>query len=131
MSRGQALVELAVCAPIALILGLGAAASVQVAEASAGLAAATQSAAAAAARAPDRTAAQTAARSRFAAIVAAYPLRQASLSLDDGGLVRGGTVIATSTAQVDAGWAALVFTPRTFTLHASATAEVEPWRSRG
>lgn len=130
MSRGQALVELAVCAPIVALLGLGAAAAIQVAEAQAGLDAATRSAVAVAARAPDATKARSAARSRFTSVAAAYPLRDGDLSIDTGGFSRGGTIVATGIAHVDVGWAALVFPQRTLELRATATAEIDPWRSR-
>ena len=130
MSRGQALVELAVCAPIVALLGIGAAAAIQVAEAQAGLDAATRSAAAVAARAPDTTLAQSAARSRFASVVAAYPLRDGEMSIDPGGFSRGGRIDVTAIAHVDVGWAALVFPERTLQLRATATAQIDPWRSR-
>ncbi len=47
MKNGQALVELAICAPVVALLGVGAAAVVQIADAGAGLDAATQAAVAA------------------------------------------------------------------------------------
>ncbi|HXI95084.1 MAG TPA: TadE/TadG family type IV pilus assembly protein, partial [Candidatus Acidoferrum sp.] len=75
MSRGQSLVELAVCAPLIVLLTLGTAAAVQVVDASAGLQAATQAAAAEASRAPDAATAERTALARFEVMVADYPLR--------------------------------------------------------
>lgn len=130
MSRGQALVELAVCAPIVALLGIGAAAAIQVAEAQTGLDAATRSAVAVAARAADATHAQSVARSRFASVIAAYPLRDGEMSLDSGSFSRGGRIVVTAIAHVDVGWAALVFPQRTLELRATAIAQLDPWRSR-
>ena len=57
---GQALLELALCAPVVLLLALGGAAVVQLQDATAGLDAATTAAAEMASRAPDpRTASRT------------------------------------------------------------------------
>lgn len=130
MSRAQALVELAVCAPIVALLGLGTAAAVQVAEARDGLDAATQAAVAAAARAPDAATAAAAARSRFAGVVAAYPVRDATFAIDTGRFNRGGTVVATATAVVDVGWAGFAVPERAVELRTMATAVLDPWRSR-
>lgn len=130
MSRGQALVELAVCAPIVALLGIGAAAAIQVAEAQTGLDAAARSAVAVAARAPNATEAQTAAHWRFASVVAAYPLRDGEISIDSGSFSRGGRLVVTAIAHVDVGWAALVFPERTLQLRATATAQIDRWRSR-
>lgn len=130
MMRGQALVELAICAPVVALLGVGAAAVVQIADAEAGLVAATHAAAAAAARAPDPGAAQSAACTRFAALAAAYPLAEPTVSIDGGDFSRGGDVIIRSAAYVDVGWAGLVFPERVLALHAAASARMEPWRSR-
>ena len=130
MSRGQALVELAVCAPIVALLGVGAAAAIQLADAQTGLDAAARGAVAVAARAPDPAQAQSAARSRFTTVAAAYPLRDAEMSLASGSFSRGATVVVTGSARVDVGWAALVFPQRTLDLHTTATAEIDPWRSR-
>lgn len=130
MSRGQAFVELAVCGPVVVLLALSATAAVQIADARSGLEAATQAAAAAAARAPDPATAQSAAQIRFADIVNGYPLHAAVVGIDSGGFQRGGQVEATATASVDVGWAGLVFAQKTLTLHATARAQLEPWRSR-
>src|SRR4029077_11882614 len=72
-ARAQALLELALCAPVVIFLALAAVAAVQFASARAGLDAATQAAADAAARAPDPAAANESAQSRFESIVAGYP----------------------------------------------------------
>ena len=128
MSRGQALVELALCAPVVILLTVGVAAGVQAVEARSGLEAATQAAAAAAARAPDQSRAETEAQARFASIVAAYPLRSAHLSLSLGNFNRSVEVLATSSGTVEVGWAALVF-PKTLTLESRCTVPIETWRS--
>ncbi len=130
MSRAQALVELAICAPVVALLALGAAAAIQVADARAGLDAATRSAVAVAARAPDATRAKSAGRSRFTSVAGAYPLREAEVSIDCGSFSRGATVVVTAVAHVDVGWAVLVFPQRTLELRATAAAEIDPWRSR-
>jgi Flp pilus assembly protein TadG len=122
-SRGQALVELALCAPVLLVLALGAVGAVQVLEAQSGLQAATDAAVAAAARAPDAGAAVTAARSAFTSLAASYPMASASVAIDAGGFQRGSMLSAYSTAIVD------VIGGR-FTLHAHAGMGVELWRSR-
>ena len=129
-ARGQALVELAACMPVILILGLGVVGVTEVADGGAGLNAATEAAVAAAARAPDYGAAQFAAQQRFAAVVAAYPLRAPTLALDDRGFARGSSITATATAFVDLGWEAMAVVPARVDLSASATARVEPWRTR-
>jgi Flp pilus assembly protein TadG len=128
MSRGQSLVELAVCAPLVLLLTLGAAAAVQVIDASAGLQAATQSAAAEAARAPDPASAERAARARFQSMVADYPLRSPHLSITAGRFSRTDEVIATASGAVDISWAGLFF-PRRLTLDSQAVVPLESWRS--
>jgi Flp pilus assembly protein TadG len=125
---GQALVELALCAPVMTLLALGVAAVVQVEDASVGLDAATHAAASAAARAPDPIAAYTAARSRFAAVVVAYPLRGATLEIALGGFSRATDVTVTSRAYVDVAWAGLVV-PHRFELWSRAAMRVEPWRT--
>ncbi len=128
MSRGQALVELALCAPVVILLTLGVAAGVQAIDARSGLDTATQAAAAAAARAPDQSMAETEAQARFASIVAAYPLRSAHLSLSLGNFNRSAEVLATSSGTVEVGWAALVI-PKTLTLESRYTVPIETWRS--
>ena len=129
-SPGQALVELALCVPFVLLLGLGAAAVVDVADATAGLRAATDEAVAAAATAPDDASARTAAQSRFAAVIAGYPVRSPSLRLLDGGFVRGATVEAASTGYVDLGWAAIAVIPARLQVSAEAAMSIDAWRTR-
>jgi Flp pilus assembly protein TadG len=128
VSRGQALVELAVCAPVILLLMLGAAATVQVVDARAGLEAATQAAAAVAARAPDRATAKAAAQARFDSMVASYPLRSTELRMTFGGFNRTDTAVATSVGTVDVSWAAMVF-PRRLLLESRAAVPLESWRT--
>ena len=129
MSRGQSLVELAVCAPLVILMTLGAVASVQVIDARAGLAAATRAAAAEAARAPDPASAQSAAISRFQSMVAGYPLSSPHLNIALGRFSRTDEVVATASSAVDISWAGLVF-PRRLTLDCRATVPLESWRSR-
>jgi Flp pilus assembly protein TadG len=129
MSRGQALVELAVCTPVVMLLAFGAVAGVQVIDAAAGLDAATKAAAAEAARAPDPASAETAARERFQSIVASYPLSSAQLSLSVGTFARGDAVLATASGTIDLAWAELVV-PKRLTLESHCTIPVESWRSR-
>lgn len=129
-ARGQAAVELAVCMPAVLLLGLGVAAIVQVTDAAAGLHAATAAAVAAAARAPDETSARAVAQSRFAEVSSAYPLRGSTLTIVAAGFARGETVTATASGYVDLRWEALAVVPARVDLSASATARIEPWRTR-
>jgi Flp pilus assembly protein TadG len=128
VSRGQALVELAVCAPVVMLLALGAVASVQVIDARAGLDAATKAAAAEAARAPDPASAAVAARQRFHSIVASYPLGSAQLSLSVGTFARGDVVLATASGTIDLAWAAMVV-PNRLTLESHCAIPIEAWRS--
>jgi Flp pilus assembly protein TadG len=129
-SRGQALVELALCVPFVLLLGVGATAVVEVADATSGLRAATDEAVAAAATAPDVASARAAAQSRFASVVAGYPVRSPSLRLMDGGFVRGAMLDAASTAYVDLGWAAIAVIPARVQISAAAGMRIDPWRTR-
>ena len=129
-TRGQALVELAVCMPVVVLLGLGAAGVVEVADASAGLRAATEAAVATAARGTSADQASAGALQRFRAVVAAYPLQHPDLVLSGSGFGRGATISATGTADVDLGWESMSFLPASVHLTAAATMEVEPWRSR-
>lgn len=128
--RGQALAEVALCLPIVLALALGTVAVARVADARAGLDSATAAAAQAAARAPDAVTARIAGRSVFTASVIAYGLAAPSLSLDLGSFARGSLVTARGGAQVGVGFAPLPGLPSTVTLTSSASAHVEPWRSR-
>ncbi|HEY1421543.1 MAG TPA: TadE/TadG family type IV pilus assembly protein [Candidatus Dormibacteraeota bacterium] len=130
-SRGQSLVELAICAPAVAMLGLGAIAVAQVADARSGLEAATQAAAATAARAPDEAAARMAAQARFSATLAAYPITDPKLELSLGSFARGGTVQARSSAFVDIAWTNLLLFPTRLQLHAQAVTQLETFRTRG
>lgn len=127
--RGQALLELALCAPVAILLAIGTVAAVQVAEARAGLDAATQAAANAAARAPDAPTAAAAAQRRFASVISAYPVHSAVLTLTVGDFGREGLVTASSFAQIDLVWAAFVLLPSHLTLQSQAVLRLEPWRT--
>lgn len=127
-NRGQALVELALCAPVVVLLALGAAAVVQVEDAIAGLDAATHAAAGVAARAPDPMTANAAAQSRFAAVVAGYPLSGATLQISLGRFSRATNVTATSQAFVKVGWAALLM-PQNLRVRSHAAMTLEPWRT--
>jgi Flp pilus assembly protein TadG len=129
VSRGQSLIELAVCAPVITLLTLGAVASVQLVDARTGLQAATQAAAAEAARAPDASTATTAAQARFASMVAGYPLSDAQLSIVMGTFSRTDEVVAIASGQVDISWAALIF-PRRLTIQCRVSVPIESWRSR-
>jgi Flp pilus assembly protein TadG len=128
VSRGQSLVELAICAPVVLLLTLGAVATEQVVDARAGLAAATQAAAAQAARAPGAALAASQAQARFASMIADYPLSSAHLTITFGQFNRSDEVIATASGSVDVAWAALIF-PQVMILQCRATVPLEQWRS--
>jgi Flp pilus assembly protein TadG len=128
VSRGQALLELAVCAPVVILLTLGALAGAEVIDARAGLDAATKAAAASAARAPDPAKADSAARARFQSMVAGYPLSSAHLTVSFGKFSRTDGVLATASANVDLSWAEFVIS-RTLVLESRCTVPLEPWRS--
>jgi Flp pilus assembly protein TadG len=130
MKGGQSLLELALCMPIVLALGLGSAAVVQVAEATTGLKAATEAAASAAARAPDAATAVAYARARFASVVSDYPVHAANLELPATDFGRGTIVTLTATGFVDLGWSSLAFMPARVQLRAQAIFRIEPWRTR-
>lgn len=127
--RGQALLELALCAPVAILLAIGTVAAVQVADARTGLDAATEAAANAAARAPDAATAAVAAHERFSSVIAGYPVHAASLTVSVGDFARAGPVTASSSAQIDLEWAAFVLLPSRVTLHSQVVLRLEPWRS--
>jgi Flp pilus assembly protein TadG len=127
--RGQALVELAVCLPVVMLLGLGAAGVVQVADAASGLRAATEAAVAAAARAPDESQARIAAAQRFQAVVADYPLGSTVFTLTDSSFARGSLLNGSATGVVNLGWESMAFMPGTVRLSATASMRVEPWRT--
>ena len=128
-SRGQALIELAVCMPIVLLLGLGAAGVVEVADAATGIRAATEAAVAAAVREPSEAAAIAAAAARFHAVVADYPVGNATFSIGNPTWDRSESVTGTASGDVDLGWEALSFLPASVRLSATATMRIEPWRS--
>ncbi len=111
------------------LLGLGAAATAQVADAKSGLDAATQAAAAAAARAPNASAAQAAAQTRFAAIVAAYPLTDCMLRMKLGSFDRTGVVLAESSASIDIDWAILLPFQTRLVVKATALTQLESFRT--
>jgi Flp pilus assembly protein TadG len=127
-SRGQSLVELALCAPIIMLLALGAAAAVQVADANAGLDAATHAAAAAAARAPDAAGALNDAQQRFESMIAGYPLDSAVIHVTLGGFSRADQVVASASGCVDISWAAF-FLPARVALNSTVVVPLEPWRT--
>ena len=128
-SRGQSLVELAVALPAVLMLALGSAALLRLADAKAGLDGATAAAVADAARQATAAAASSCARARFGAISAQYPLRAPTLTLL-GSFARGSIYAGAATATVDLSFVPLWFLPRSVTIGAQARALVEPWRSR-
>ena len=130
LSRAQALLELALCAPLVVLLAVGTVATVQVADARAGLEAATQAAASAAARAPDAATAVAAAQEQFSSVVGGYPLRSTTLSVSVGSFFeRSGHVTASSSAVVDLGWAAFVLLPSHMTLRSQVVLRLERWRT--
>ena len=124
------MVELALCVPFVLLLGVGATAVVDLADATSGLRAATDEAVAAAAAAPDAVSALAAAQSRFASVIAGYPVRSPSLRLVDAGFARGAMLHAASTAYVDLGWAAIAVVPARVQISAAASMRIDPWRTR-
>ena len=126
--RGQALLELALCAPVLILLAVGVAAVVQIEDANEGLDAATHAAASVAARAPDPVAADRAAQARFDAVIVAYPLQRAALHVSFGSFSRGADLIATAEAFVDVGWTGLLL-PHRLQVRARAVVELEPWRT--
>jgi Flp pilus assembly protein TadG len=128
-SRGQALLELALCAPLVVLLTLGTVATVQVASARAGLESATQAAAEAAARAPDAETALAKARDSFKGVVAGYPVRSTTLVVSVGDFSRAGKVTASSSASIDIAWAAFLLLPSHVTLRSQVTWQLQRWRS--
>jgi len=128
MSRGQSLVELAACAPLVMVLALGTVATVEIVDARAGLEAATEAAAADAAGAPDPVSAERTAQARFAAVIAAYPLRSAVLRVTFRNFDRTGEVEANSSGQVDLSWSVLDL-PGAMTLESRVAIPLEAWRS--
>ena len=127
--RGQSLVELAVALPAVLMLALGSAALLRLADAKSGLDGATAAAVADAARQSSSAAAALCGSQRFAAITAQYPLQHAQLTLA-GTFDRGSLYTGTAQATVDLSFVQLWFLPRSVQIQARAQALVEPWRSR-
>jgi Flp pilus assembly protein TadG len=127
-ASGQALLELALCAPVVILLAVGAAAVVQIQETALGLDAATHAAASAAARAPDPATADAAAHARFNAVVAGYPIRGPALNVSFGAFSRATEVTATSVGFVDVGWAGLIL-PHRVDLRSRAVIRLEHWRT--
>lgn len=128
-TRGQALLELALCGPVVILLTLGAVATVQVASARAGLEFATQAAAAAAARAPSAATALATAQDRFQVVIADYPVRSASVVVSVGDFGRNGRLVAESSATIDIAWAEFLHLPSNVTLRSQVAVPLEPWRS--
>ena len=128
-SAGQSLVELALCAPVVLMLTLGGVAIVRIEDGQSGLQAATGAAAQSAARAPDAAAAAADAQARFSAVIAAYPVRNATLELDTGDFARGVSITATGAGYTDAGWASMAGFHASVALRAQASVPVEWWRT--
>jgi hypothetical protein len=127
--RAQSLVELAVALPAVLVLALGAAALLRLADAKSGLDGATAAAVADAARQASASAAASCADQRFAAIAAEYPLTLPRLMLT-GTFARGSVYAGSAAAQVDLSFVPLWFLPRSIGIESQASALVEPWRSR-
>jgi Flp pilus assembly protein TadG len=128
-ARAQALLELALCAPVVILLALGTVAAVQVATARAGLDAATQAAANAAVRAPDAAGAAAAAHMRFSSVIAAYPVHSTRLVVETGGFERTGLITVSSSADIDLAWAVFVLLPSHVTLQSQVVLRLEPWRT--
>ncbi len=128
-ARGQALIELAFCAPLVVVLALGTVASVEVASARSGLEAATQAAAEVAVRAPSVETAIAAAHERFERVLSGYPLRTATLVISVGDFDRSGTITASSSASIEVAWAAILLLPGHLTLHSQVRLPLESWRS--
>jgi Flp pilus assembly protein TadG len=127
--RGQALIELALCAPLVILLALGTVASIQVASARAGLDAATRAAAEVAARAPNAETAIAVGHERFTEVVTGYPMRSATLVLSVGDFSRTASVMASSSASIDIAWAAFLVFPARLTIRSQVRLALEPWRS--
>jgi len=129
LTRGQALIELAFCAPLVILLATGTVASIEVASARAGLDAATRAAAEVAARAPNSETAVAAGHQRFTELVTGYPMRSATLVLTVGDFSRTASVTASSSASVDIVWAEFLVLPGRLTLSSQVRVPLEPWRS--
>jgi Flp pilus assembly protein TadG len=128
-AHGQALIELALCAPLVILLSLGTVVGIQVDSARAGLDAATRAAAEVAARAPNPETAIAAGHDSFADVIADYPLGSATLELSVGDFSRSASVTASSSASVDIAWAAFLVLPGRLTLRSQVRLPLEAWRS--
>lgn len=128
-THGQALLELALCAPLVVLLALGTVAGVQVASARAGLEAATQAAVESAVRAPSAERAIAAANERFREVIADYPVGSATLVLSVGDFARAGSVRASASTTIDVAWAGLLLLPSRVTLRSQVRLPLESWRS--
>jgi len=126
--RGQALIELALCAPIVILLTLATVAVVQMHDAASGLEAAIQAAASAASRAPDAASAIAIGEVRFASVVKLYPLRSPSVIVTVGDFSRAGEIVVEASALVDIAWAGGV--SRGTHLRSKVIVTAERWRSR-
>ena len=129
VDRGQAFIELALCAPLVILLALGTVVSIQIASARAGLDAATQAAAEVAARAPNAETALATGHERFTEVVTGYPMRSATLVLSVGDFSRTASVMALSSASIDIAWAAFLVLPARLTIRSQVRLALEPWRS--
>lgn len=129
--RGQALVELAVCLPVLLLVAIGAVQFVRLAVARAGLDAATAAAVAAAAREPTGAAAIAAGEAAFDGVAAGYDLGPtAVLNVDPGDFGRGAQFTATARVDLVLGLAGITGLAPAWRLTSAASARVEDWRSR-
>jgi len=127
---GQALVELALCLPLLLLLGGTAWSAATLVQAREELDLACAAAASSAARAPDASAAQDAARIAFAQALSGDPPQTSNLRLDLGAFQRGGVMEAYASAVWPVGSGLSSLLPLQITLVASSAAVIEPWRSR-
>ena len=129
--RGQSLVELALILPLLLVLALGAAELVRLAIARSGLDAATAAAAAAAARAPSASNAVADGTAAFAGVAAGFGLdRTTPVTIATGDFRRGGTVVASASAEVELGFSGIPALGTRWRLQSSGSARIEDWRSR-
>ena len=129
--RAQALVELAVCLPVLLLIAFGGAQIVRLGVARAGLDAATSAAVAAAARAPTAAEAVAAGRAAFNGVAVGYHLGPtAGVNLEPSDFGRGARITATAQADLDLGLAGISRLAPAWRLTSTASARVEDWRSR-
>ena len=129
-ARGQALIETALCLPILLIIALGTAAVVRVADARSGLDAACAAAVATAARAPGEQEAISSSQLRFRTVAAGYPLLGPAMAVSLGDFTRGEMVTAQATAAVDLSFAPLPRWVSPLRISSAAQARIDQWRTR-